>query len=341
MLRRCFSRVIPAAAAALVMVFVSAPDSDARSKRKPAADGQTVNAPDTTKLPVLKPAPVAPRVVPFTPVEKWTGLRFAALPITPAFRAFGYDLYPTPLLDRQTTPPDNSVQLKNKRYKYDALVGTVLVVEKVEKTDTAWLITMRQEQSGRTVCGLTHKGAIKGIAPAPDLDSARARWQNGTVYARKRQINTYDSASGKMGSVKVSIDQPLSVTGVRWGWLPLPPQPVLVTVRTAQGTEGFVPLYMSWTNVMDDLRRLSEDPWTEFVFEKNPRSIFAWDEETWGQIGAHHVTPGMTPDMVRLAWGDPVSRDSAQADCPTCERWVYQGQYVVFRNGKLERTQAR
>jgi len=257
------------------------------------------------------------------------------------YRQFGYELYPTAALDKETSPADPKLQLKNRRYRYEVLAGKALRVETVEKRDTVWLVGMTEESSGRRAFGLTHKSAIKGIALLDDLEEAQARWTGKTVYARNRQINTFDSASGKMGSVKVAIETPLTVTGVRWGILPLPPQPLWLMVRTPDSAQGFVPVHVSWTNVMDDVRRLDLEPWAEFVFRQNPRTQYKWDDEVWAQINAHHLTTGMTFDQAWVCWGESLSRDTVVDGGIPLTRWTYKGEHVLFRDGVVVKTVGR
>jgi hypothetical protein len=254
--------------------------------------------------------------------------------MSPTFRKFGYELYPTSAMAAESGPYDPKLQLKNHRYRYEALAGSTLTVSGVEKAESGYVVRMEFAGGGKPVFAATQNGAVKGIAHAADRENALRRWKGKTVYARKRQINTYDSPSGRMGSIKVSLSEPLEVTDVRWGTLPLPPQPLWLMVRTGDGREGFVPVRSSWTNVIDD-RRGDWHPWRDFVLEQDPRQRYSWDEEMWQYIDTHKLVKGMTGDQARLTWGEPLSRDSADHNGRPHARWLYQGQQLYLLDGKV------
>lgn len=313
-----------------------------------AAQVKTADTPKTTPPPAAEDTaavavePRAKRPVPpkTLAVEQWVGHAFAALPLSPTFSRFGYELYPTADLGNESSPVDPQRQLDNHRYRYEALAGKTLTAEEVTVAGSEYLVRFVTEDDSWPVFGKTHKHAIKGLALRSDLAAARKRWQGGTVHARTRQINTYDSTSGKMGSVSVSILTPLQVQDVRWGFGPLPPQPLWLIVSTPDGTEGFVPVQVSWTNVLSDKVRQFA-PWTEFILEDNPRETYDWDDAMWAQIDAHKLATGMTTDQVRLSWGEPQSREAIADDQYVSSRWTYAGQVLLFENGVLTATEPR
>ncbi|MBD3240827.1 MAG: hypothetical protein GF331_09600 [Chitinivibrionales bacterium] len=292
---------------------------------------------DSVTVAVQDKRPAAPATL---PVEQWVGHSFAALPLSPTFSRFGYELYPTAKLSDEPTSTDPQLQLDNRRYRYDALVGKTLTAEEVSPAGDEYLVRFAVDDAGMSAFGRTHKQAIKGLALVSDLDAARQRWQGDTVYARTRQINTYDSASGKMGSISVSILTPLHVEEVRWGFGPLPPQPIWLMVSTPDGAAGFVPIQISWTNVLSDKVR-GFAPWTQFILESNPRATYEWDDAMWAQIDAHKLATGMTIEQVRLSWGEPDARTAVEGGEKSRERWTYPGQMLVFEGGVLVATQPK
>lgn len=64
-----------------------------------------------------------------------------------------------------------------------------------------------------------------------------------------------------------------------------------------------------------------------------------WGEAICRQLIDHQVEPGMTPEMVRLAWGDP---QSIRQPKPDVEQWLYDDappetttNYVSFKAGQV------
>lgn len=325
---RARTLVLPVAVTVVVLAGCTPPPdstaSDPTTGQDAAVDTTETAAVDTPRTAALE-------------VSEWPGREFAALPMSPTFARFGYEIYPTARMADETAPVDEALQLRNRRYTCQALVGKTLQVDSVAPDGDEFTVIMTLAGSQLRAYAPTHGQAVKGIALTTDIDNARERWTGKTLYARKRQINTYDSTGGKMGSIKVGIDTPLKVTGVRWGALPLPPQPIWIWVATPDSQTGFVPTYFSWTNVLQSKRRDSS-PWTEFILEEDPRAAHQWSEEMWAKVNAHKLETGMTPEQARLTWGDPLSREERDDGSL---RWTYAGQYLVFSNGKLVRTEPR
>ncbi len=299
-----------------------------RRKHRPEALPSRDSTVEQQDVPAAAPArPVAPTLA----VPQWLGTRFVVLPMSPPFRQFGYEMYPTAALDKESTPLDPSRQLRNRRYRYEALARHALKVTSVRPSGPEFLIAFEDTVLGAPVYARTIQQAIKAIAPHGDLEVARARWEGTVVYARKRQMNTFDTATGRMGSIKVAISTPLSVAKVVRGTMPLPPQPLWLVVEGPDSLRGFLPVHISWTNVLGDMVR-ETDPWAEFVVEQDPLKTYRWEPEVWANINEHRLVTGMTFDQARLCWGDPLSVDTSDA----AVRWTYKGQVLVFANGVLQ-----
>lgn len=263
------------------------------------------------------------------PVEKWQNKKFFVLRKPPIFRKFGYELYLTKKLSANTGALDTALEAEKHHARYSLLAGKTLTVTGVEKADGEYFVTFSEEKGGRAIFAKTHKGAIEGIARADDLDSAARRWAGKTVYSRRRFIDTYDSATGAYGRIKVRIQDNLKVTGVSWGLTPLPPKPLWLNVETSSHEKGFIPVCMNWANVMTDKIKPGL-PWVEELFETNPTTLYAWDSLTWVAINGHTIVSGMNKEQVLVSWGLPhkVTLDTAQRSC--AEQWLFGTQYLCF-----------
>jgi hypothetical protein len=263
------------------------------------------------------------------PVEKWQNRKFFALRKPPIFRKFGYEVYLTKKLSANTAALDTATEAEKHHARYSLLEGTTLTVTGVEKAGSEYLVTFSEEKGGRALFARTHNGAIEGLARADDLDSAARRWAGKTVYSRRRFIDTYDSVTGAYGRIKVKIQDNLKVTGVSWGLAPLPPKPLWINVETAAHEKGFIPVCLSWANVMTDKIKPGL-PWAEELFETNPKELYAWDSLTWVAINGHTIVSGMNKEQVLVSWGQPhkVTLDTTQHRCP--EQWLFGTQYLCF-----------
>jgi hypothetical protein len=277
-------------------------------------------------LPVDSVKPVSP--------AQWMGKKFILLAKPKMFQSFGYELYLTKNLSAANTGIDSTIETKNHHVRYNRFCNKIISVTAVEPLAQEFLITFTVDNYGHKLFAKTHKQAIEGIADLGDLDKAAKQWVGKTVYARGRLINTYDSASGSFGTVKISIQQPLKVNSVSWGTTPLPPKPVWLCVSTpgSDPVSGILPVYESWTNVMADKVK-TENAWEEDVFEKNPSQLYpAWDSLTWKAINAHTIVSGMSKEQVRISWGTPhhVTMDTIKAHCK--EQWIFGNQFLCFEN---------
>jgi hypothetical protein len=259
------------------------------------------------------------------------------------FRKFGYELYLTKDLSTSVKHIDTSIETDKHHLRYDLGCKTVLTVTAVEPVATEWLVSFSQEKTGRVLYAKTHKAGIEGIACTDDIDKAAKMWTGRTVFSRRRFIDTYDTASGTFGTVKVNIQDRLAVTAVRWGTSPLPPKPLWLCVTTVDKEAGVIPISQTWTNVMTD-KITGATPWDDDIFEKNPMEIYSWDSLTWKAINSHTIVSGMTKEQVRVSWGlphnivkdtaaaSPVARPGAATAGPgrCAEEWRYGSQYLRF-----------
>jgi hypothetical protein len=274
------------------------------------------------------------------PVRQWVGKKFIVLDKPKLFRKFGYELYLTKDLSTSIRHIDTSLETDKHHLRYDRYCGRTITVVAVEPLADEWLISFSQERGGPQLYAKTHKGAVEGIALTEDLDKAAAQWVGRTVYSRRRFIDTYDSANGAFGTLKVNIQDRLKVTVVRWGTTPLPPKPLWLCVTTNDKETGFIPVSQSWTNVMKD-KIGGQLPWGEDVFEKNPLEIYSWDSSIWSAINSHTIVSGMNREQVRVSWGPPhrVVTDTLKQRC--VEQWMYGNQFLCFDHDTVSSIGAR
>ena len=174
--------------------------------------------------------------------------------------------------------------------------------------------------------------------PLPRTSTAQKRGGRENRLFRAAFIDTFDSVSGKLDNIKVRIEQPLTVTDVRWGMTPLPPKPLWIMVETQTGEKGFIPTHISWINAMIDNKNNSA-PWNDDLLETDPKKLYSWDEAVWENINNHSISLGMTRQQVRMSWGRPKS--IAQGPSNDTETWVYTSQSLNFVNDLLIATENR
>ncbi|WP_046228160.1 hypothetical protein [Paenibacillus dauci] len=78
----------------------------------------------------------------------------------------------------------------------------------------------------------------------------------------------------------------------------------------------------------------------EYLFTKNPRSVYKWSNSVWNTISQNRVTSGMSREQVVMSWGLPIDANTYQSGSITYEQWIYNhNQYLYFWNGKLSSAQ--
>jgi len=272
------------------------------------------------------------------PIAKWVGQKFVVLAKQNLVRQFGYELYLTPECALSKNPPDLYWETARHHIRCDKLEQSIIVAREVKPAGKDYLVKFEQEQSGRAIFGKTQQGSLEGIAPAADLDSAKSKWLGKTIYSVRRFIDTFDSATGSLGMIKVKIEQPLVVTGVKWGMTPLPPKPLWIEVKTERNEKGFIPTRISWTNTIAD-KKTDGAPWSDDILDIDPKKVYSWDETMWETINKHSIATGMTSEQVRLSWGPP--RSVIKSASNNSETWSFGAQSLVFVNDSLASSESR
>lgn len=261
-------------------------------------------------------------------VEEWIGKEFIVLPKQQMFRNFGYELYFDKDFENSTLPIDPAVQLKNHRIKLESIAEHTLVGKEIEDLNGETLVTFADQVTGKEIYAKTYKKAVKEIAFKEDLENAKKKWLGKVVFSRRGMISIIENDNG-FGSQKVRIEDSLIVYDIRWGVTPLPVNPLWLMVETVRKTKGFIPVRVSWSNVMNDLPK-EGDPWEEDIFESDPKLLFNWESNMWDLINNHRVTKEMNRDQVLVSWGKPLEKYKKDVNGDSLECWKYQSQVVYF-----------
>jgi hypothetical protein len=273
-------------------------------------------------------------LLPLSPasVYFWKDQQFVLLEKGTGFSEYGYQLYSCPRLDSCRENVDTVKWTKSHRAKSSVFLRHNLIVISIEPRGKEWLLVFRDKQTGDTLYATTTNGIYHEIVRARDLDGAIRRWKGKVVFSARGFINTMEG--GKIGTIKVRLQDPLQVQDICFGVTPIPVKPIRLMVLTPFGKKGFIPVYYSWTNVNQELI-LGENPWDEDIFEVNPQKTFVANAETWRIINDHRIYTGMTSDQVRLSWGLPQRRSTAMFKGKQCENWIYTAQSLYFDEKKL------
>jgi hypothetical protein len=273
------------------------------------------------------------------PIEKWVGRKFIFLGTDKGLRRFGYDfkiISSDKMIDR------SKLEDILGNLKYDKFYGKIITAEKVEKNGDWYVVIFVLDKPQMRIsakCLLKH-GNIRGIALVDDLERAKEKWLGKSIYSKRPYINTYSEEQGKYGKVKVTIDEPLKVIDVWWGFSEI--RPIWLIVETPRGEKGIIDIAFSWTNIYKDW--WEEDrpiwligvnrPWEVKLFESNPRETYNWNKEIWESINNEKVKIGMKKIQVQLSWGYPQKINKELSSGSIREQWVYedQKQYVYFEN---------
>ncbi len=286
----------------------------------------------------IRPADTLPTPV-TVPVSDWPGKKFRLLEKTKMFQRFGYELYTSPHFSDEKTAPDTRIEHANHRLKYEVFNGRTITAVAVQKmAGGEYHITFKADTLNLTVYGKTSNGIIEGIALFSDFAAAEKRWKGKIIFSRRRSIEMFDSVASRFSSVRVSTTEPLFVKRIRWGVTPLPPKSLWLIVVRKDGSEGFIPLNYSWTNVLreDDTEKL---PWERDIFEHDPRKLYSWEEYIWETIDNHNICTGMTTEQVRFSWGVPKEMQTVtDRDGRKITTYTYSGKTLRFVNDTLKST---
>jgi hypothetical protein len=261
-------------------------------------------------------------------IEQWTGKDFVVLAKQQMFKNFGYELFLSKQMENNTSPIDTSLELKKHRLRWDKCSGHTLTCKSVVQVQEEWIVEFFDSTLNKEIWAKTYKKAIKDLAIKKDFEGAQNRWLGKTVFSKRGVISTNESKNG-YGSMKVLIQDSLRVTEICWGVTPLPVKPLWLIVETKEKLKGFIPIRISWTNLMSD--QLQQDaPWDEDIFENDPSVMFKWDAAIWEMVNNHRVVNEMNPEQVLTSWGKPLKRFKKELNGSLLECWRYQSQTLYF-----------
>lgn len=267
-------------------------------------------------------------------IDQWVGNEVIVLEKPQIFRQNGYELFFCIELDSCIEKSDSTTNHKNGRIRYEVLSGRVLKISNVEPLGNEWLITFENDSIKKKIFGKTHKLVIKEIGFISDLENARKRWIGKTVFSKKGVISTIKEDRSGFGSLKVGHRDSLMVIDVKWGYTPLPVDPIWLMVQTPVGNRGFIPLRFSWTNTASDRIR-KFNPWKEFIMETDPAETYSWDENTWEIIDNHRIVIEMTTEQVLMSWGEPLKRTNKEYQGVKTECWIYGSHELYFKENRM------
>jgi len=270
------------------------------------------------------------------PVKEWEGENFLFLAINPFFRKYGFDLRFAGSADSAQLLRQSGFLSSDNRLLPQDSAAMYAVVQSVDSIDSEFALTFLVHCDTMKIhcSGVTVDGAIKGLVRERDLLSARNEWVGKTVYAAKRSVNTYNAQSGVMGSFKVSLHTPLTVTAVTRGMSPMPPHPLWVHVRAPDERVGFIPVFFSWTNAPESHRE-EKQAWVSSLLFQDPKTLYTWPEHIWKAIDDHNLHYGMNPQQVLFSWGAPLEQVREDHGGEIIEKWRFSAQRLIFKNDSL------
>jgi hypothetical protein len=251
----------------------------------------------------------------FKPIPNWVGERFIFLPKSKKLQSYGYQSF---------------------KVDYERYVGRIAKVISIDESDYLPKVSFKMEDDGKELKATAYSESIDGIAPIADIDSARSRWLNKTLWIKEKELVLYDEEKDKFLSIKIKKYSPVKVLDIVAGWYNH--EPVRFILQTASGDEGFVDVNLSGTNVSYILRDYSH--FDEEFFTKDPKKTFHWSERVWKAIEEEKVFVGMTSDQAKLSWGKPKDVNRTNTGSNIHEQWVYaSGSYLYFEDGLLTTVQ--
>ena len=73
----------------------------------------------------------------------------------------------------------------------------------------------------------------------------------------------------------------------------------------------------------------------ELFYTENPYKKYDWPEYVWNLIRNQKIIIGMNQDQAIMAWGYPKDINKDVGSWGVHEQWVYNNQYLYFKNGIL------
>src|SRR5512133_474293 len=109
-------------------------------------------------------------------IQDWVNKDFVVLPKQQMFRVHGYEIYFSKNLDKATSSPDTTLELKNHRIKSEKLSNHLITCVLVERAGAEWLLECYDSLLNRSLYMVSYKGAFKDLLYKDDLEQASLRW---------------------------------------------------------------------------------------------------------------------------------------------------------------------
>jgi hypothetical protein len=265
-------------------------------------------------------------------ISAWPGRKFVLLEKPALYCGYGYELYPSPLMGGARGPVDTALFTKYRRARCDVFAGRTMTAVSVTRSGAGHVVAFSDPVSGKKLYAKTADNECREFAYATDRDAAEKRWLGKAVFSARGFVA--DVSNEKSVTVQVDLRDSLLVTGVRYGLTPLPAKPLWLMVAAKKCAKGAIPFRFSWTNAPRKLRH-EGSAWDDDFYETSPAVLCEADRAVWGVINAHRVNVTMTRGQVRMSWGRPLAKDSADYRGAPRERWTYESRILYFDEKEL------
>ena len=183
-----------------------------------------------------------------------------------------------------------------------------------------------EKLSTRCLCPRTSV-VLGGMALVDEIDQARRAYNGHTLWLsfNSPTIETYDAAADESHSITVPKYSAVTVKDIVGG--SSSSAPLRFILRTSDGTEGYVDVNLSNTNqgTTSHLYHFEDK-----FLTTDPHLQYKWPSKTWDAIAKGEISNGMTPDQVRMAWGNAQDVTNPGSSM----EWRYaSGSVVRFTNG--------
>lgn len=266
----------------------------------------------------------------YIPSEEWVGKRVIFLPQPAQLRQYGYMSF-----------RGGNGQFGQPTYAEAAgKIGRIVAIARGQLGLHLPEVSIQLEGSGVRYVGTMASDTLRDIAFLDEIDQAKKELTGKTLWSLtsgRDQIQTYDDLTGSYGSVKVKKFSSVKVTDVIVGWEDS--SPIRLIVQTETGEEGFADVCISGTNISKTLAALTHID-RDFSLV-DPKKAFPWPESIWNAIQDEKVSLGMTPEQVRMSWGEPKSIEQTVTAAGKSEQWVFgPATFVYFTGGLVSGVQA-
>ncbi len=302
----------------LVLLFLAS-SLTVRAQNNPYVPSGSIGS-TSTLSPYATPTSDASRPLPTLQPLDWVGKRFIFLPSPKETRQYAYNDFQPALA-------------------YNKYVGRIAKVESITgpdfgRSDQPSAVNLVMEDNGERlhtncICP-KNQVTLGGLGLLDDIDRTKAKYLGQTMWLQRlaSSLEVYDAATDETHTIELKKYAQVMVKDVVAGSSNL--SPVRFILRTPEGIEGYMDVNMSNTNPGITSH--------QFHFEDkfmtvDPRKNWKYADKTWVAIERGEVGNGMTPEQVKLAWGDPETITNLGSNM----EWHYNsGSVIKFENGVVK-----